>query len=144
MTAGMTATAPADQAFRREVATFRTRDGRRLFPMHVHVGVPDGHRRRLEVPWPVPASYDVGVRLDLAGALVEALAQEWPRNVAAWGWLTRPGQPALHDCDLAWLAVVRHAFGVHDQTLAGFRAVTRSGWLDVVTGEIRTWKRLRI
>ena len=141
MTAASTA---ADRAFRHEVATFRTRDRRRLFPMHVHVGIPDGDRRRVEVPWPVPASYDVGVRLDLADALVEALLAEWASGVAAWGWLTRPGAPSLHDCDLAWLAAVRHAFEAHELALAGFRAVTRSGWLDVVTGDSRTWARLRI
>ena len=140
----MTSAAPADPAFRREVATFRVPDRRRTFPMHLHVGLPDGDRRRLEVPWPVPASYDVGLRLDLADALVDALAAEWPPEAPAWGWLTRPGLPELHDCDLAWLAVLRHAFGVHDLTLAGFRAVTRTGWLDVLTGESRTWKRLRV
>lgn len=143
----MSTTAPstgADAAFRVEVATFRGPDRLRSFPLGVHAGVPDGPRRRLEVPWPVPRSYDAGLRLDLAEALVDALLPRWPSDVACWGWVTRPGRPELHDCDLGWLAALRHAVGVHDLELAGFRAVTRTGWLDVLTGERRTWKRLRI
>lgn len=111
--------------------------------MAVHVGVPAGPCRRLETPWPVPASIDQGLRFDLAAALVEGLLAEWSVTTAAWAWLTRPGVPETHDQDLGWFAAAVRGFGAHGLPLAGFRAVTRTGWLDLRTGESRTWKRLR-
>ena len=133
----------ADAAFRAEVAALRAVERRRRFPLGVHVGTPEGVRRRLEVPWPMPERYDDGLRFDLADALVDDLAGAWPTDPGAWGWLTRPGEPELHDCDLAWLAATNRAFAARDLPLAGFRAVTRTGWLDVVTLASRRWKRLR-
>jgi hypothetical protein len=50
----------------------------------------------------------------------------------------------LHDYDVAWHAAAQRSFGAHEVELLGFRAVTRSGWIDVRTGERRTWKRLRL
>lgn len=111
--------------------------------MGVHVGAPGGLQRRLEVPWPVPATHDQGLRFDLVDALVDGLVEQWPAGEPAWGWLTRPGVAEVHDCDLGWLAAALHAFGVHGLPLEGFRAVTRTGWLDLLTEESRTWKRLR-
>ena len=57
---------------------------------------------------------------------------------------TGPGHPVLHDEDRAWLAATRHACSAHDLATAGFWVVTRYGWLDPVSGDSRTWKRLRI
>jgi hypothetical protein len=133
----------ADPAFRAEVARLRAADQRRLFPLGVHVGTPDGPRRHADVPWPVPAAYDPGLRFDIVDALVDGLLATQPRDEPAWGWLTRPGVPEVHDCDLGWLAAAVRVFGAHGLPLAGFRAVTRTGWLDLVSGENRTWKRLR-
>jgi hypothetical protein len=58
--------------------------------------------------------------------------------------VARPGTPDLHDLDLLWLAAARTAFGMHGRALDGFYAVTRTGWRDVLTGETRVWKRLRL
>jgi hypothetical protein len=52
--------------------------------------------------------------------------------------------PQLHDVDLTWCSAARHAFGAHERTLACFRVVTRTGWVDVISGERRTWARLRL
>jgi hypothetical protein len=135
---------PADQLFRDEVARLRAAAGlRRFFPLGVHVGAPDGRRRSLELPWPVPREYDAGLRFDVADGLVEGLLTGWPEAEAVWGWVTRPGVPQVHDCDLGWLAALTRAVGAHGRPVAGFRAVTRTGWLDVASGESRTWKRLR-
>ena len=107
----------------------------------MHVGVPLGDRLTVEVPWPTPPGYDAGLRFDLVAALVEgwSLAEE-----DAFGWLTRPGVPEPHDVDLQWLAAATRAFGAHGVGLLGFRALTRTGWLDVRSGERRVWKRLRL
>ena len=129
--------------FRAEVARFRAGERRRVFPATLHLGVPEGPRPSLQTPWPVPAEYDAGLRFDLAVALVDTLLPQWPVGEDPWAWLTRPGVPEVHDCDLGWLSAVWRALAAHGLALRGFRAVTRPGWLDPVTGESRTWKRLR-
>jgi hypothetical protein len=133
----------AHLAFRAEVARFRLAERRRLFPLGLHVGAPDGYRHSLEAAWPWPGSLDAGSRFDLAAGLVDALTTQWPVERPAWAWVTRPGVPELHDCDLGWYAATARAFGAYGLAIAGFRSVTRTGWLDVVSGESRTWKRLR-
>ena len=78
---------------------------------------------------------------------VSWLLEEEPVSGEATGacvWLTRAGDPQLQDEDLAWLSATCRAFGALDRDLAGFWTVTRTGWIDVRTGESRTWKRLRL
>ena len=132
--------APPDalpEAWRREVGRFRVAERRRVFPLGVHVGVPGGPRSSLELPWP-PTGLDPGLRFDLVAALLTQGASP------AYLWLTRPGVPELHDEDLDWHAAAVRAFDAHGVALAGVHAVTRTGWLDVVTGGSRSWKRLRL
>ena len=128
-------------AWRREVGAFRAGEQRRRHPLAVQVGVPDGWRESVELPWPEPGWHDHGLRVDVLTAL---LARTDPAVTEAHGWITRPGVPALHDADCAWYAAAVHGFGVHGVALSGFHAVTRTGWVDVVTGESRAWKRLRL
>jgi len=135
---------PADGAFRLEVGRFRATERRRLFPLVLHVGTPDGPRRSTDVPWPVPREYDAGLRFDLADALLDGLMAGWQGHVPLWGWLTRPGVPVVHDSDLGWFAATAKAVAARERDLAGFRVVTRTGWLDLVSEERRTWKRLRL
>ena len=138
---------PAEQAapcasWRQEVGDFRAREQRRRHPLGVHVGEPGGWRTSLELPWPEPRWHDGGLRDDLVTGL---LARTDPVTVAAaHAWITRPGVPELHDADLAWFAAAVRGFGAHGVGLAGFRAVTRTGWVDVATGDRRAWKRLRL
>ena len=129
--------------WRVEVGRFRAGLDRFVFPLGVHVGWPAAERVSLEVPWPVPREYDAGLRFDLLDALVDAWAGEHPGQTA-WAWLTRPGVGELHDVDQEWHAAAVRAFGAHEVGLQGFRVVTRNAWLDVVTGEQRRWKRLRL
>jgi hypothetical protein len=136
-------TVHSEPDFRAEVARLRSGERRRMFPAHVHIGLPAGPQRRLEVPWPAPEEYDAGLLFDLADALLDAFLQEAPDCALVWAWLTRPGVAEVHDCDLGWFSAVLRAFGAHRTTLGGFRVVTRSGWLDPATGASRTWKRLR-
>ena len=130
-------------AFGAEVVRLRAVERRRRFPLGVHLGHPDGPRRGVELPWPVPAEYDVGLRFDVVDALVHALLEDPPHEGPVWAWSTRPGVPEMHDRDLEWCSVALRAVEAQALTFAGFRAVTRTGWLDVLSGERRTWKRLR-
>ena len=129
-------------AWRREVGGFRASEQRRRHPLGIHVGEPGGWRTTVELPWPEPRWRDSGLRTDVVTAL---LAHTDPATVvAAHGWITRPGVPELHDADLAWFAAAVRGWGAHGVALTGFHAVTRTGWVDVVTGEHRVWKRLRL
>jgi hypothetical protein len=129
--------ADVDAAFRIEVGRLRARDQRRTFPAEVHVGRPAGPRVSLEAP-----AADAGLRLDLLGAVLDVWREQ--HGGRAFGWVVRCGVPAPHDADLAWYAAAVRAFGALGEAPLGFRAVTKSGWLDVVTGESRVWKRLRL
>ena len=104
--------------------------------------MPGGWRESLELDWPEPRWHDDGLRVDLVARL---LSRTDPDTVAAaYGWITRPGVPELHDADLAWYAAAAAGFAAHRVRLTGFLAVTRTGWVEVATGEARTWKRLRL
>ena len=128
-------------AWHREVGTFRAGEQRRRHPLGVHVGEPAGWRESVELAWPEQQWYDGGLRVDVVTALLRRTA---PDVGAAHGWITRPGVAELHDADLAWYAAAVRGWDASGVVLTGFRAVTRTGWIDVVTGERRTWKRLRL
>jgi hypothetical protein len=126
-----------DAAFRLEVGRLRARDQRRTFPTELRIGRPAGPQVSLEVP---PA--DAGLGLDLTCALLDVWREQ--HGGPAFAWTVRAGVPTPHDLDLAWYAAAVRGFGAAGEALQGFRAVTKTGWLDVVTGESRVWKRLRL
>ena len=64
----------------------------------------------------------------------------WP---APWVWLTRSGELALHDLDVAWLAAAATAYAEAGADLT-MVVVTRRGWRDPRSGVGRTWVRLRV
>ena len=137
-------------ALRLEVWWLRREQQRRIFAPRLHLGVPgdphsltsDGLSPLTGAPWPPPRWLDAGVRTDICDRVVSAWVQQ--TTTAAYCWYTRPGSPAVHDDDHAWLAAVRWAFAAHDLPLLGFWVVTRYGWRDPVSGEERRWKRLRV
>jgi hypothetical protein len=124
---------------RREVGQLRARESRRAFDVAVNVGRLDGARDSFVVRAQDLPAIDEALRIDVVSSLVEQAPAD-----ALTAWLARPGEPLLHDLDLAWLSAASVAFGIHGRELAGFYAITRTGWLDVRTGEQRTWKRLRL
>ena len=124
---------------RQEVGRLRERESRRVFDLVVHVGVVAGERDSFVVRAQDLPAVDAALRIDVVSSL---LAQAAADPVSTW--VSRAGEPHLHDLDLEWLAAATVAFGIHGRRLAGFYAVTRTGWLDVRTGERRTWKRLRL
>ena len=123
---------------RQEVGRFRAAEQRRRFPTTLHVGRLDGSRTTLEVPT-TTGPLDRATAFDLLDCRLGAAL---PAEVEAW--VTRPGVPELHDEDLLWLTVTAAAVAARGSSLTSFHAVTRTGWLDVRTGESRVWVRLRL
>ena len=124
---------------RREVGRFRARESRRVFDASVYVGVLDGPRDSFTVRAADLPVVDAALRTDVVAALLDDSPDDWRT-----AWLVRPGVPEVHDLDLAWLGAAGTAFGMHGRPLEAFYTVTRTGWLDVLTGERRVWKRLRL
>lgn len=107
----------------------------RVFPARIHVGVPGGD------VYVAPAEgADHGLKVDLLLTLL-AMHHEDARPAA---WLTRVGDPAEHDLDLAWQSAAMAAFGESEAPLPWFAVVTKQGWRRPATGETRTWLRLRL
>jgi hypothetical protein len=135
----MTSHADARLLLRREVGLLRQRETRRVFDLAVYVGVLGGPRDSFVVRAQDLPAVDQGLRADVVAALLEQTDPE-----LRTAWLVRPGRPEQHDADLQWLAAARAAFAMHGRPLDAFYAITRYGWLDVLTGQSRTWKRLRL
>jgi hypothetical protein len=133
-----------DPEWRLEVGRTRAAHPRRALPFTVNVGRPAGARVTAILPWPPPPEYDAGLRFDLLDALVEQWQDGDEGDDRAYGWLTRPGVPSVHDEDLRWFAATTRAAQARELRLVAFRAVTHTGWLDVATGERTTWRRLRL
>jgi len=124
---------------RHEVAMLRERESRRVFDLTVNVGIVAGERDSFVLRAQDLPVVDAALRVEVASCLVAQSPRE-----AVSAWVARAGEPHPHDRDLEWLSAATIAFGIHERRLVGFYAVTRSGWLDVRSGERRTWKRLRI
>jgi hypothetical protein len=124
---------------RLEVGRLRQRESRRVFDASVNVGRLGGTRDSFVVRAQDAPIVDRGLRVEVVCALLDELD-----GAESAAWLVRPGRPEPHDADLEWLGAASFAFAVHGARLTGFYAITRSGWLDVRTGEARVWKRLRL
>jgi hypothetical protein len=124
---------------REEVGRLRQRETRRVFDATVYVGRLGGPHDSFVVRAQDLPVIDVALRTDVLASMLEAAPPDWSS-----AWLTRPGRPVLGDDDLAWLAAARTAYGMHGRELASCHAVTRYGWVDLVTGHSRAWKRLRL
>ncbi|MDP3890152.1 hypothetical protein [Nocardioides sp.] len=128
---------------RLEVGVLRVRhDHGRNVSSVLHLGVPGGHRAVAPLPAAAdPLLADAGFRTDLAARLGE-LALD--RGLPLHAWLTRDGDLELLTGDRAWWPALRGALAASGQAPAGLHVVTKTGWCDVLAGERRTWKRLRV
>jgi hypothetical protein len=139
----MTATTrtPTPALLRLEVGRLRRDEPRPRFDTIVHVGRLGGERRTFAVTPTEIGGLDAGTRIEVISRLLEdGPAPDSPAGV----WVTRAGEPHVQDDDLAWHSAACMALGSLERSLEGFWVVTRTGWLDVRTGEVRTWKRLRL
>lgn len=134
---GLTEPLPASlrTALRLAVLELVTSERRLRFPPILHAGVPGGAQQ----VFPVLAgeALDQALRADVVAALLRRTGQDQPLL-----WLTRPGDLAPQDLDLAWLSAARAACGETGRILT-MVVVTRHGWRDPRSGLQRTWVRLR-
>ena len=126
----------------------RSGERHEAFAETLHVGELGGTHERCTVAPEDRPVLDAGMRTELVCRLLERLAARSQREGWSPGratvWLTRPGEPTAQDTDLAWMAAADAACRESGAELDGFWAVTRSGWLDLRTGDTRTWRRLRL
>jgi hypothetical protein len=131
--------APLDAAtvadLRRLVFELRRSTRARVFAPVIHVGVPGG-----EVFVAPAAGLDHALCADLVLTLL-AMHREETRPAV---WLTRTGEPGGHDLDARWEAAARAGFDESDERLPWFAVVTKHGCARPLTGEGRTWQRLRL
>jgi len=128
-----------ESRLRAEVGRLRLRETRRVFDLAVHVGVLGGGHDTFVLRAQDLRVVDAALRVDAVARLLEDAPPQWDS-----AWLSRPGGPEPHDEDVRWLAAASAAYGMHGRRLTGFHVVTRYGWRDVLTGEQRTWRRLRL
>lgn len=119
---------------REAVRRHATGERRRRFAPVLHVGRP-GVRERTTAA--TLATTDHALRCDLVAAMVAGCGDDEPLV-----WLTRPGDLAPEDVDVAWAAATRAAAAEAGRAWTCV-VVTRRGWHDPVTGEERTWRRIR-
>ena len=124
---------------REEVGRLRQRETRRRFDACLHVGQLGGPRTGFVVAARDLPVMDVELRVDVVSRLLQDSPPSW-RHV----WLVRPGACEQHDVDLQWYSAARTAFAMHGRPLDDCFVITRSGWRDVLTGDSRTWVRLRL
>lgn len=121
---------------REAVLEHRETERRRAFSPVLRMGSPGR-----SVSWHVDRDDpgDLACCTDLAGGLLLRCRALGQPHLA---WLTRPGDLEVRDLDITWCGAVRSAYAE-----AGVRGlavvVTRHGWVDPLTGEGRTWVRLR-
>ena len=84
--------------------------------------------------WTTPS-----LRADLVERAIDGLRA----TDGACAWLTRGGDLGTTDADAAWFAAARAGFARHGLTLPAFVVVTRTAWVDLVSGEHRQWRRVR-
>ncbi len=121
-------------AVTRELRAFVAAAGTtRALPTTVHVGHPGGERVALaDVP-------GAGLRADLVTRSLDGLLV----LEGACVWLTRGGRPGIGDVDAGWWAAARQGFARHGLVLPAFVVLTRTAWQDHVSGEQRSWSRVR-
>ncbi len=106
---------------------------RRALRTTCHVGHPCGEQVSL-------ATVDeASLRADLVERAIDGLRA----TDGACAWVTRGGDLGTTDADAAWFAAARAGYARHGLTLPAFVVVTRTAWLDLVSGERRQWRRVR-
>ena len=109
---------------------------RRVHPAVLHVGIPGGEQRTLELE---PGEHpDLAARIEIVEAMARAFLA---RDVVPLLWLTRmPEGPDVED--LAWAAAVTAASGELGVRL-DLVVVTRRSWRDPRSGVGQRWARVR-
>lgn len=109
----------------------------RTCPSTLHVGIPGGPQRTLELDpeWDLDAT----LRVDMIEAITRRPLEEGRVPLL---WLTRAGRGQASSDDLLWAAAVRAA-GAELKVALDLVVVTKHSWRDPRTGVGRTWQRHR-
>ena len=127
---------PLPDTVTRELRAFVHDAGRRRsLPTTCHVGFPCGER----VSIPHDEAHDLSLRTDLVVRAVDGLLS----TEGACAWITRGGAAGVVDADAEWFAAARAGFASHGLRLPAFLVLHRHGWVDLVGGEQRRWRRVR-
>lgn len=103
---------------------------RQLFPADLSVGDPDDRCACYQInPHEI---LDAALRVDVVAALLLRVRPSPVKRAAdpAPVWLTRPGTPAPHDLDAAWLAASRAAYAEAGLDLT-MSVITPHGWVEL-------------
>ncbi len=123
---------------RAELCSFVSAAGtRRLLPTTFHLGQPGGDRQSLDDA----GCYDDALRADLVTRMIDALPSD--QETESIPWVTRTGELAATDADLRWLRASMAAFHRHGWEFSSFVVITRQGWRNLATEEMRRWHRVR-
>jgi hypothetical protein len=106
---------------------------RRALQTTCHVGHPGGEQV------PLADVDEPSLRTDLVERAIDGLGA----IDGACAWVTRGGDLGTTDADANWFAAARAGFARHGLTLPAFVIVTRTAWMDLVSGERRQWRRVR-
>ncbi len=121
-------------AITRELRSFVAGSGtRRALPTTCHVGHPHGQQVELA------GVDDAALQADLVERAIDGLLD----TEMACAWVTRGGDLGVTDADAAWFAAARAGFARHGLPLCAFVVVTRTAWVDLVSGTRREWRRVR-
>ncbi|HJQ06788.1 MAG TPA: hypothetical protein VJ872_15160 [Nocardioides sp.] len=125
------------RVLRRAVVEHAASMTRRTCPSVLHVGIPGGAQRTLELDpdWDLDAT----LRMDMIEAITRRPLAEGRVPLL---WLTRAGQGRPTSDDQRWAAAVRAA-GAELKVALDLVVVTRHSWCDPRTGVGRTWQRHR-
>lgn len=125
------------RVLRRAVVDHAASMTRRTCPSVLHVGIPGGTQRTLELD---PAwELDATLRVDMIEAITRRPLAEGRVPLV---WLTRAGRGHPTSDDQLWAAAVRAA-GAELKVALDLVVVTRHSWCDPRTGVGRTWQRHR-
>ena len=129
-----------------EVRRLKTRSGRhRTLPRLLHVGLPGGARLVIPLVGTVASSSSAGgprddaLAADVVTRALDRSAEPGEQQV----WLTRGGTLEAGDDDWRWRAGTTAARGRYGVAPGTFLVVTRHGWVELPSGERRTWTRMR-
>ena len=86
---------------------------------------------------------DHGLRVEVLIRLLAAVSADGAANSERALIHVRPGPPELADSDFAWWSAARCTHGIAGVDVVRMVALTRWGWVDVASGAVKTWARLR-
>lgn len=133
---------PSAKHLRRELNRFvRRHYRRRNIQPRLHIGLLGGPTDAPCLRIGSEPSYDLALRADLIDQGWHQITEVEATHLSAW--ITRSGTLHPGDDDFLWAAAVRLVFRHRGVNCPGLYIITRSGWLDLESGRVIAWQRVR-